>query len=119
VLVVEDNPVNAMVTEAQLESLGCSSEVAPDGEEALVRLRDSRYELVLMDCMLPGLSGFEVTERWRAEEAALGRPRVPIIALTANALATSVEDARHAGMDDFVTKPCTVDKLAIALRRWF
>ena len=118
VLVVEDNAVNAMVVEAQLDRLACSCDIAADGEDALACLRRGHYDLVLMDCMLPKLSGYEVTSQWRADERAKGLDRLPIIALTANALATSAQEAMNAGMDDFVTKPCTVDKLAAALRRW-
>jgi len=118
VLVVEDNPVNAVVVEAQLTKLGCSTETATDGEEALALLRQRPFDLVLMDCMLPGMSGFEVTSQWRREETSQNRPRVPIVALTANALASNAEEARRSGMDDFLTKPCTLDKLAAALTKW-
>ncbi len=118
VLVVEDNPVNAVVVEAQLARLGCSCDIAVDGDEALNFLRSGCYDVVLMDCMLPGMSGYELTGQWRREEQRQGRARLPIIALTANALASNVDEARQAGMDDFLTKPCTVDKLATVLRRW-
>ena len=118
VLVVEDNHVNALVVEAQLAYLNCSCEVASDGEEALICLQRRRYDAVLMDWMLPGLSGDQVSRRWRALEMQRGFSRTPIIALTANALASNVEAARRAGMDEFLTKPCTVDKLAAALSPW-
>ncbi|MCW7537677.1 ATP-binding protein [Aquabacterium sp. A7-Y] len=118
ILVVEDNPVNSLVLEAQLAELGCTCEVAADGDEALRSLETGEYDLVLMDCMLPGLSGYEVCQRWRRIEQERGRGRLPIIALTANALASNVEEARLAGMDDFLTKPCTMDKLGRAIRRW-
>ncbi|WP_328577795.1 hybrid sensor histidine kinase/response regulator [Ideonella sp. BN130291] len=118
VLVVEDNAVNALVVEAQLASLGCTSRIASDGEEALQCLREGSYDLVLMDCMLPTISGYQATQRWREEERQRGLPHLPIIALTANALASNLEEALAAGMDDFLTKPCPVDKLAAVLRRW-
>jgi len=118
VLVVEDNAINAMVVEAQLSRLGCACDVAVDGEEALQRLSATRYDLVLMDCMLPGISGFEATRRWRAIEAEQGGSRVTIVALTANALASNFDEARESGMDDFLTKPCTLDKLKAVLRQW-
>jgi signal transduction histidine kinase/CheY-like chemotaxis protein len=118
VLVVEDDPVNAMIAEAQLARLGCSCDVAIDGKEALQRLRTGHYDLVLMDCMLPGMSGYATTAAWRAEEAATGRPRVPVVALTANALSSNAQQCRQAGMDDYLTKPCTIDKLNNALGRW-
>ena len=119
VLVVEDNAINAMVVEAQLQRLGCSCDIAVDGEEALQRLGSSQhYDLVLMDCMLPGISGFEATRRWRVLEKNLGDGRLPIVALTANALASNLEETRAAGMDDFLTKPCTLDKLEAVVRHW-
>ncbi|WP_181179228.1 hybrid sensor histidine kinase/response regulator [Methylibium rhizosphaerae] len=119
VLVVEDDPVNSMIAEAQLAALGCSCDVAADGEEALSRLRQQRYDLVLMDCMLPGLSGYSVTRQWRAEEADGKLRRTPIVALTANALSSNLDQCSLAGMDDYLTKPCSVDKLDAVLQRWF
>ncbi|WP_374562204.1 ATP-binding protein [Ideonella sp.] len=119
VLVVEDNAVNAMVVEAQLERLDCHCDIACDGEEALHRLAAGPYDLVLMDCMLPGISGYEVVRRWRQIEQERGLRRLPIVALTASALASNAEEARLAGMDDFLTKPCTLDKLSAVTRQWF
>jgi len=118
VLVVEDDAVNAMIAEAQLATLGCTCDVAAEGHEALERLRALRYDLVLMDCMMPGLSGYAITEAWRDEERGLGRERLPIVALTANALSSNLQQCQQAGMDDYVTKPCTVDKLDEVLTRW-
>ena len=118
VLVVEDDAVNAMIAEAQLAALGCSCDIASEGHEALGRLRRQRYDLVLMDCMMPGLSGYAITQAWRQEEAALARPRLTIIALTANALSSNVQECQAAGMDDYLTKPCTVDRLDEILSRW-
>jgi signal transduction histidine kinase/CheY-like chemotaxis protein len=118
ILVVEDDPVNAMIAEAQLARLGCSCDIAIDGKEALQRLRGGHYDLVLMDCMLPGMSGYEASAAWRTEEEAGARPRVPIVALTANVLASNAEQCRQAGMDDYLTKPCTLEKLGAVLGRW-
>ncbi len=117
VLVTEDNPVNAMVVEAQLESLGCTCDVAVDGEDALAHLSHHRYDVVLMDCMLPGMSGYDATRSWREREAREALAPLPIIALTANALSSNVEHAREAGMDDFLTKPCALEDLRGALHR--
>jgi signal transduction histidine kinase/ActR/RegA family two-component response regulator len=118
VLVVEDDPVNGMIAEAQLATLGCSCDVAFDGHEALERLHARHYDLVLMDCMLPGMSGYEVTQAWRAEESATRSPHLTIVALTANALSSNIQQCLVAGMDDYLTKPCTVDKLDEVLSRW-
>ena len=118
VLVVEDNAVNALLVEVQLGHLGYSCDIAADGEEAVERLSKGNYRLVLMDCMLPGISGLEATKRWRAREAMRGMKRVPVVALTANTLADNLAEARESGMDDFLSKPYTLDDLEAALRRW-
>ena len=117
VLVTEDNAVNAMVAEAQLASLGCTCDIAVDGEDALAHLAHTHYDVVLMDCMLPGVSGYEAARLWRSREALEGRPHLPIIALTANVMASNVCHAREAGMDDFLTKPCSIEALREALMR--
>jgi hypothetical protein len=118
VLVVEDNPVNAMVVEAQLGALGCSCEIATDGRDALHALATRRFDAVLMDCMLPTMSGYDATEAWRAQEREQGRPRTPIIALTANVMASNLQRCVDCGMDGHLTKPCTRDELEAALRQW-
>jgi len=118
VLVVEDNPVNRLVVEAQLETLGCRTDIAEDGEEALLKLTAERYALVLMDCMLPRLSGYEATQAWRAYEREHRLVRLPVIALTANALESNLERCRASGMDDYLTKPCSVERLQAAIERW-
>ncbi len=117
VLVTEVNAVSAMAVEAQLQSLGCTCDVAVDGEEALVHLAHHRYDAVLMDCMLPGMSGYEATGSWREWEAQELATHLPINALTANALSSNAEQARQSGMDDFLTKPCALDDLRDALLR--
>ena len=118
VLVVEDNPVNRLVVEAQLETLGCRTDIAEDGEEALLKLQTERYALVLMDCMLPRLSGYEATQAWRDHEREHGLKRLPVVALTANALESNLERCRASGMDDYLTKPCSVERLQAAIERW-
>lgn len=115
VLVVEDNPVNAMIVQEQLRALHCTSALATDGEEALACLRDGRFDLVLMDCMLPRISGYDATTLWRAIEHTEGRHRLPIVALTANTLASNVEQCTRAGMDDFLTKPVSLERLQAVL----
>ena len=118
VLVVEDNPVNRLVVEAQLETLGCRTDIAEDGEEGLLKLKAERYDLVLMDCMLPRLSGYEATEAWRTHEREHRLGRLPVVALTANALESNLERCRASGMDDYLTKPCSVERLQAAIERW-
>lgn len=105
ILVVEDNPVNALVAQGMLEQLGWASEWAQDGEQALALLMQHRYALVLMDCQMPVLDGFETTRRWRAHEHSQPLGHLPIVALTANALQGDRERCRAAGMDDYLSKP--------------
>lgn len=117
ILVVEDNPVNQMVAEGMLRHLGYQVDIASDGEAALQRLEQASgsYDLVLMDCQMPGMDGFEATRQWRARET--GR-RLPVVALTAHALEGTVEACLAAGMDAVLTKPFRRQELADMLRQW-
>jgi signal transduction histidine kinase/ActR/RegA family two-component response regulator len=119
VLVVDDSPVNAIVACSMLERFGIETEVAEDGEQALQRLRSQRYDAVLMDCQMPLLDGWEVTRRWRSEEAREpGRTPVPIVALTANAVVGDREQCLAAGMDDYLAKPFDLNDLGLMLKRY-
>ncbi|HYD67927.1 PAS domain S-box protein [Azospirillum sp.] len=115
VLLAEDNPVNQKVAVALLTRQGHAVAVAADGAQALDRVRSERYDVVLMDMQMPGMDGLEATRRIRALPGERGR--VPVIALTANALAGDAERCRAAGMDDHVAKPIVPEALAAALRR--
>lgn len=116
VLVVEDNRVNQFVARGLLEREGCLVEVAADGAEALARWQAAPFDLVIMDCQMPGMDGFEATRRIRAAEA--GFAHVPIVALTAGALDSERDRCFEAGMDDFLTKPLERRELQSALERW-
>ncbi|MCC8999403.1 MAG: response regulator, partial [Candidatus Contendobacter sp.] len=118
VLLAEDNPVNQQVALYMLESLGYQAAVAENGHEALQALRAARYDLVLMDCQMPAMDGFEATRQWRAQEQATGGGRLPIIAVTANALEGDRDTCLASGMDDFLAKPFTRLALAALLQRW-
>jgi signal transduction histidine kinase/DNA-binding response OmpR family regulator len=118
VLLAEDNPVNQEVERLMLESLGCRVDVAEDGRAVLEALRSRSYDLVLMDCQMPNLDGFEATAAIRDRERASGGPRLPVIALTANALTGDRERCLAAGMDDYLKKPLKKHDLAAAIRRW-
>jgi PAS domain S-box-containing protein len=118
VLVVEDNPVNQTLIVALLRKAGLAAIVADNGETALERLRERRWDLVLMDCQMPVLDGFEATRRWREHEASNGLPRTPVIALTANAMAGDRERCLAAGMDDYLSKPIDRSALAARLAAW-
>ena len=112
VLIVEDNLPNRLLTQRMLESIGCSAEVAASGIEALGRLQSASFDLVFMDMSMPGMDGHEATRVWRAHEASADH-RLPIVALTANAMAGDRQQCIAAGMDDYLSKPVTV----AALRR--
>ena len=118
VLLAEDNPVNQQVALCMLENLGYRAEVAENGREALQALSAARYDLVLMDCQMPDMDGFEATRQWRAQEQANGGERIPIIAVTANALEGDRDVCLASGMDDFLAKPFTQQALAAMLQRW-
>ncbi|MBZ2188936.1 response regulator [Alcanivorax sp. JB21] len=119
VLLVEDNAVNQMVVKALLNKLEVRVSIASGGEEALRRLQGGeRFDLVLMDCEMPDLDGYETTRRIRRWEEELAYPRMPIIALTAHALGEHRRRCLAAGMDDHLSKPLTLKQMIIALRRW-
>lgn len=115
VLLAEDNAVNVLVARAMLETLGLEVTVAGDGAEAAARYLECRPAVVLMDCHMPGMDGFEATRRIREEASGLGLPRVPIIAVTANALPDDRARCLYAGMDDYLAKPFTVQDLRAML----
>ncbi|MCM5682830.1 response regulator [Schlegelella sp. S2-27] len=118
VLLVEDNPVNVIVATALLEQLGVEVESVGDGEAAIARCRDRTPDLVLMDCQMPSIDGFEATRRIRNAEGRSGRARLPIVALTANALPSDRARCLAAGMDDHLAKPVQLEELRRVLQRW-
>jgi CheY-like chemotaxis protein len=118
VLVVDDNPINQLVAREMLLSLGVEVETAEHGADALARLERSSYALVFMDVMMPVLDGLAATRVWREREAQHGRARLPIVALTANAMASDRERCLEAGMDDYLAKPVRREQLAKILARW-
>ncbi len=119
VLLADDNPVNQEVASALLVELGCTVVLASDGQEALDRIREESFDLVLMDCMMPRLDGYAATRAIRELEAAEPhRPRSPVIALTASAVQGEQERCAAAGMDDFLTKPLPLRDLRATIRRW-
>ena len=114
-LLVEDNPINQKVA-WNLEQFGCNVNVAADGQAALSWLADHAPDLVIMDCEMPGMSGYEVTKSIRRGEDAL--TRLPIVALTAHATAGARERCIEAGMDDYLAKPFRKSDLQRVLERW-
>ena len=118
VLLVEDNPVNLMVGQRLLGVLGTHCDSATNGEAALLRMSASRYDMVLMDCQMPVMDGYTATRRWREHEAATGGRRLPIVAMTANAMAGDRQKCLDAGMDDYLAKPVTRGELERCLFHW-
>ena len=115
ILLVEDNPVNQLVAKGMLSKLGCDVTVASHGGEALEWLERSRFDLVLMDCNMPVMDGYEATRQIRRN----GRwPDLPIIALTANAMPEERERCRVAGMSDYLAKPFRKGELVNMLDQW-
>lgn len=115
VLVVEDNPVNQMVIQELMMAAGHKVTVADNGEEALKCMETQSFELILMDCQMPVMDGFETTIRIRELEEQNGTPRLPIIAVTANAIKGDRERCLNAGMDDYITKPIDSKRLHAAI----
>ncbi len=115
VLLVEDNPVNQLVAKGMLGKLGCDVVVAAHGAEALDQLEHDEFDLVLMDCNMPVMDGYEASRQIRQS----GRwPHLPIVALTANAMSEERERCRAAGMSDYLAKPFRREELATLLDQW-
>jgi signal transduction histidine kinase/HPt (histidine-containing phosphotransfer) domain-containing protein len=122
VLLVEDNRVNQQVALRMLRTFGIVASIAENGETAVAAIQAEPFDLVLMDCQMPVMDGYEATRKVRAWEAAphdgAPRPRVPIVAMTANALFGDREKCLAAGMDDYLAKPIKRDVLAVMLAPW-
>ncbi|MFT3669624.1 MAG: ATP-binding protein [Pseudoxanthomonas sp.] len=118
-LLVEDNPVNLLVAQKLLSALGFECETAANGDIALKRMQVEHFDLVLMDCQMPVLDGYAATRRWREIETqrATGG-RLPIVAMTANAMAGDRQRCLDAGMDDYLAKPVSREQLEGCLNRW-
>ncbi len=116
ILLAEDNVVNQKVALRTLETLGHKVVVVPDGLQAMREMERGAFDVVLMDCQMPVMDGFEATHAIRVHEGA--RHHTPIIAMTANALAGDREACLSAGMDDYIAKPVRVEQLRAALERW-
>ncbi len=127
VLLAEDNPVNQEVAQFMLESFGCRVELASNGREALEAFSKTPFDLILMDCQMPELDGYQVTQIIRIKEMqgrkdrteqGQGIRRTPIIALTAHAMQGDREQCLAVGMDDYLSKPFNRDRLFAVLKRW-
>jgi len=117
ILIAEDYPINQRVAQLYLDDLGFASHIASNGNEALKAVSKNHYSLILMDCRMPGLDGFETTRAIRRAEIISGM-HVPIIALTAHAMGGDREVCLAAGMDDYLTKPLDPEQLQQLLTKW-
>ena len=118
VLLAEDNAVNRELATELLLSLDCTVEGVHNGREAVAAAQTGAFDVILMDCQMPEMDGFEATAALRAAEAASGGRRLPIIALTANAMTGDRERCLAAGMDDYLTKPFKLERLCDVLVKW-
>jgi signal transduction histidine kinase/CheY-like chemotaxis protein/HPt (histidine-containing phosphotransfer) domain-containing protein len=117
-LVAEDHPVNQLVVARQLEQLGYNCSIANDGAQALSMLRQGDYALLITDIHMPGMDGYALAAAVREHERLSGSGRLPILAMTANAMRGESDKCRQAGMDDYISKPVTLANLSEVLRRW-
>ncbi|HTO94783.1 MAG TPA: response regulator, partial [Bacteroidota bacterium] len=116
VLVVEDNEGNQTVARLMLEKLGCSVSIAPNGREGVAAARTGDFDIVLMDCQMPVMDGFQASREIRAAEER--GTHIPVVAMTANAMQGEKEKCLAAGMDDYISKPIMLRSLEEALSRW-
>ena len=114
----EDNPVNQKVAQAMLRKMGLRADVAANGQEAVNALQMIPYDLVLMDCQMPVMDGFESTRVIRQEGSGAINPRIPIIAMTASTMQGDRDKCIQAGMNDFIAKPVQQRELAGIIDRW-
>jgi CheY-like chemotaxis protein len=117
ILIVDDHPLNRMLLKQQLGMLGVQVEAAADGNEALAKYQAASFDLIITDCHMPEMDGYELTYRIREREKS-GDRHIPIIAWTANVLSEEVEHCTKAGMDDLLTKPTELADLRAMLVKW-
>jgi CheY-like chemotaxis protein len=118
ILLAEDNVINQKVAQSLLNKLGYDVDLAADGQEAVRALELINYDLVLMDCLMPEMDGFEATSVIRDQNSKIINHDVPIIAMTANAMQGDREKCIQAGMNDYLAKPVKKDELAEILGKW-
>ncbi|WP_293779391.1 ATP-binding protein [uncultured Oxalicibacterium sp.] len=118
ILVAEDTPINMQLARLLISKKGHMIEEVENGQQALQALQRERFDLVLMDCMMPTMDGYEATRLWRQQEEADGLPRTPIIALTASAIEGDRQRCLDAGMDDYLSKPFNAASFHAMLDRW-
>ncbi len=118
ILIAEDNPVNQMLASLHLNKLGYQSHSVNNGREAVEALANEQYDLILMDCQMPEMDGYQATKTIRKMEGmSIGR-RIPIVAMTANAMKGDEEKCLSVGMDDYLSKPISRDRLGKVIEKW-
>ena len=118
ILIAEDNVTNQQVALAILKKLGCSADAVANGKEALASLRSIPYDLVLMDCQMPEMNGYDAAACIRNPRSGVRNPQVPIVAVTAHAMKGDREKCLAAGMNDYIAKPVQPSTLAAILDKW-
>jgi len=118
VLLAEDNIVNQEVTRSQLKLMGCSVQIANNGEEAIKAIQQQNFDLILMDCHMPIMDGYAATRQIREIEQQAEKAQVPIIALTADVAILNQDLCIKSGMNDYMTKPIAIKELKKTLRVW-
>ena len=118
ILIVEDNEMNQKVIKAILKKNNISFELASDGQNALEILNHKKFDLILMDCQMPILDGYETTVIIRENEKKENLPKCPIIAITANAMSGDKEKCINSGMDDFLSKPIQSQQVIKIIEKW-
>lgn len=116
ILLAEDNHINQMIAVKQLEKLGCYCDTVANGKEAIEALRNINYDMVLMDCQMPEMDGYEATRQIRKMNE--GFSKIPIVAMTAHAMKGDREKCLEAGMNDYVTKPIAIGDLSTVIETW-
>jgi signal transduction histidine kinase/CheY-like chemotaxis protein len=118
ILVAEDNPTNRLVALSILRKIGCEAVCVKSGKEAVEHVQSERYDMVLMDCRMPEMDGYEATRRIRGLGGATLNPDIPIVALTASAMDGVSDECLDAGMDDYITKPVEAAALEAMVCKW-
>ena len=118
VLIVEDNRVNQVVAKGMLEKLGIEVELAENGALAIAMMRNTAYDLILMDCQMPVMDGFEAVKHIRSHDSFVKDSFVPVVAMTANAMAEDQKHCLDSGMDDYLSKPLSFERLHQVLTKW-
>ncbi|MDR0521303.1 MAG: response regulator [Planctomycetaceae bacterium] len=118
ILLVEDVKINVLVAAGMIQAMGHQLDVAENGLAALDKMRDGDYDIVLMDCQMPEMDGYQCTAEIRSGRAGVLNPSVPIIAMTAHAMSGDREKCLESGMDDYVSKPIDAELLAKAIQKW-